>query len=350
MMKPLFAGCFILLLLLDVTHHVESRNHDDRRRGRDDDESVYKLFVFGDAAADNGNYPNPGLNQGSRAWYYPYGMSDVDNDNLPSGRFSNNMVQPDFLGMVLGYDESPPPYADYKPGRRSNRIDPSGMNFANASACAWYGEPKIREQVDQFRSLITDGAITKRDLKDSVALIAFNGLDYGLITDAATDFDIRSFASIVTDEMVRIVAQLQDLGVSKVLVNTVPPLGCTPWTTSRFTDYHHCDQRANSYSDAHNRYLADKLGNKDDVMLLDVNRIMNNLLQSSKFQELKSKPCCEAKDLNGYCGQYTADHQQFTVCPDPDQYLYWDFIHPTHAGWKAIMQKLQSPIEDFLGI
>ncbi|GJN26320.1 hypothetical protein PR202_gb14243 [Eleusine coracana subsp. coracana] len=331
MMKSLFGGCFILLLLL--AHNVESRRHDDdRRRGHDDDDSSYTLFVFGDAAADNGNFPNAGLNQGSRSWYYPYGISDKDNDNLPSGRFSDNMVQSDFLGKILGYDESPPPYAAYKPGRRSNRIDPSGMNFANSSAGVWWVEPRIRDQVVQFRSLIADGAITKRDLEDSVALVAFSGRDYSRISDADTD------------------SSLQDLGVSKVLVNTVPPLGCTPWTTSRFSSYDYCDQRTNRISDVHNKYLTDKLGNKDGVLLLDVNTIVTSLLQSSQFQDHKSRPCCETKDQDGYCGQYAGQTPQFTVCRDPGQYLYWDFLHPTHAGWKAIMQRLQSAIRDFLDI
>lgn len=74
--------------------HVESRRHDDDSSP----DRLYKLFIFGDSIADNGNVPNPGLNQGSRAWYYPYGMSDDDHDNSPTGRFSNNMVQSDFLG------------------------------------------------------------------------------------------------------------------------------------------------------------------------------------------------------------------------------------------------------------
>ncbi|GJN01626.1 hypothetical protein PR202_ga18905 [Eleusine coracana subsp. coracana] len=265
MMKSLFGGCFILLLLLDVAHNVESRRHDDDDAGGAMTMTTRRTRSSCSVTRpDNGNFPNAGLNQGSPSWYYPYGISDKDNDNLPSGRFSDNMVQSDFLGTQ--------------------------------------------------------------------------------------DSWIRSSTSTVTDEMVRIVNQLQDLGVSKVLVNTVPPLGCTPWTTSRFSSYDYCDQRTNSISDVHNKYLTDKLGNKDGVLLLDVNTIVTSLLQSSQFQDHKSRPCCETKDQDGYCGQYAGQTPQFTVCRDPGQYLYWDFLHPTHAGWKAIMQRLQSAIRDFLDI
>ncbi|TVU27355.1 hypothetical protein EJB05_29960 [Eragrostis curvula] len=351
MTKPLVAGCLILVLLLNVGD-VECRHRRD-----EDEDPVYKLFVFGDGAADNGNYPNAGLNQGSRAWYAPYGMSDDDNGNRPSGRLSDCLVQSDYLARILGYHESPPPYAAYRPRRRNNRTDQAGMNFANASAGVWYVGPKVSEQVDQFRSLINDGAITKQDLDNSVALIAVTGRDYSEIVDSASDGYVASFADVVTKEVARMVAQLQEVGVGKVVVNSLPPLGCTPWTASRFSDYDHCDARANSYSDAHNRALADKLRDMDDVMLLDVNMAFTELLKpgsgmsgSFKFSH-GSRPCCEGKDKDSYCGQYDDGRRpRFDVCSNPDEYFFWDFIHPTDAGWAAVMQLFQRPIMRFLDI
>ncbi|TVU27353.1 hypothetical protein EJB05_29958 [Eragrostis curvula] len=343
MTKPLFAGCFILLLL--NVGDVECRGH----RGRDeDDDPEYKLFVFGDAAADTGNSPHTGgqISQGSRAWYYPYGISDDDNDNRPSGRFSDGLVQSDFLARILGYDESPPPFADYRPRRRSNSVDPSGMNFANASAGVWYEVPKVSEQVDQFTRLVNDGAITREDLEDSVALVAVSGRDYWRITDSNDNIYTGMFAFLVTEEMVRVVKHLQDAGVGKVLVNTLPPLGCTP-ATARSAGYGRCDQRGNDLSDAHNKYLNEKLGKKDGVLLLDVHAAVNNLLGSEEFRQQRSRPCCEARDArNGYCGQPGGS----TMCRDPEDYFYWDDRNPTSAGWKAVMQQLQTPVMDFLGI
>ncbi|XP_062191214.1 GDSL esterase/lipase At5g03600-like [Phragmites australis] len=357
-MKILFAGCF-LVLLLNVAH-VECRVAPVESRRHDDDSSpdrLYKLFIFGDSIADDGNVPNPGLNRGSRAWYYPYGMSDDDHDNSPTGRFSNNMVQSDFLAKILGHDESPPPYAAHKArrGKKSNRINSSGMNFANASSGAVYLVPTLGAQIDQFSSLVSDGVITERDLDESVALVAYSGRYYGRISNSASDDYIARFAEDVTEEIAGIVKQLQELGVPKVLVNSVPPLGCTPWM-SRFTNYDHCDKRGNMISDAHNTALLDKLGKEKNVMLLDVNTMFTELVSPkpgstlSKQFKYMYQPCCESIDASGYCGQYDGNRPLFRLCRNPDEYFYWDYIHPTHAGWKAVMQLLQGPIMAFLGI
>ena len=74
--------------------HVESRRHGDSSSS----ERQYKLFVFGDEYADTGNYPVADLTKTTRAWYYPYGSNDKDHGATPSGRFSNGLVLPDFVG------------------------------------------------------------------------------------------------------------------------------------------------------------------------------------------------------------------------------------------------------------
>ena len=36
------------------------------------------------------------------------------------------------------------------------------------------------------------------------------------------------------------------------------------------------------------------------------------------------------------------------MCKNPDQYFYWDSVHPTQAGWEAVMKQLQKPMLKFL--
>jgi len=71
---------------------------DCRRHGDSDSDRQYKLFVFGDDYADTGNYPLADLSKTTRAWYYPYGSNDKDHGMSASGRFSNGLVLPDFIG------------------------------------------------------------------------------------------------------------------------------------------------------------------------------------------------------------------------------------------------------------
>jgi phospholipase/lecithinase/hemolysin len=71
---------------------------------------------------------------------------------------------------------------------------------------------------------------------------------------------------------------------------------------------------------------------------------------SQQFRQ-KYTPCCDAFALDGYCGQEDAGgRRQYNLCPNPERYFFWDYVHPTQAGWKAVMDLLEEPIQDFLGI
>ena len=71
----------------------------------------YSLFVFGDSFADNGNLPNASTTdlerQLFRSWFIPYGNSQGKDDGsfspqpYATGRFSNYMVQSDFVGTYI---------------------------------------------------------------------------------------------------------------------------------------------------------------------------------------------------------------------------------------------------------
>lgn len=108
----LFNGVYLLQLLILRTSlalhilicsaplaagRVECRRHGDSG----DSARQYKLFVFGDDYADTGNYPLADLSKTTRAWYYPYGSNDKDHGMSASGRFSNGLVLPDFIGTYV---------------------------------------------------------------------------------------------------------------------------------------------------------------------------------------------------------------------------------------------------------
>ncbi|CAL4944993.1 unnamed protein product [Urochloa decumbens] len=355
-MKLLAAACFVLLLL-NITVGVavasdEARRHHHRHRRPHQAKAkhTHKLFVFGDDFADDGN-----SNQGFPAWRYPYGISDTAHDGKPTGRFSDGLVQSDFLAKIMGYPESPPPYAGG--GDWGNGIDASGMNFAVADSGALEvpgGALKLDAQVQQLRNLVRDGLVDHRDFKESVALVGYSGNDYA----SANDYNLDDMVATVVDEIASAVSQLQDMGVTKVLVNTVPPFGCSPWM-AKTNNYSSCYDKGNAVSDRHNTALRDRLGDEEDVMLLDVNSIVTNLVAPREGSALagqfveRLRPCCEGVadadgggGSSGYCGKDGA----YSLCDNPREYFFWDMVHPTHAGWRAVMQLLQGPIMAFLGI
>ncbi|TVU27331.1 hypothetical protein EJB05_29940 [Eragrostis curvula] len=334
--------CFLLVL---NGAHVEARPH--RRRPN------YKLFVFGDSFVDIGNRgPTSQRIEISRQWYTPYGMSDPAHGNRATGRFSDGLVQSDFVAKILGRDESPPAVRLWHDDGREF----TGLNFAVGGSSVYEeaDAPCLRNQTEQLRSMVRNRYIDEEDLEDSVALVAVTGMrDYIGLTGVDTDDDLARFANSVTDKILDAVRRLQRMGVSKVLVDTMPALGCTPWR-SWSTRYTRCDSRGNRLSDLHNTALRQKLGELDDVLLLDLNTIFNSIMSGSASSQQFHRtlaPCCEAWNPDSYCGLVDdRGTKQYNLCPDPANFFYWDFWHPTQAAWTAVMQVLEEPIKDFLGI
>lgn len=250
---------------------------------------------------------------------------------------------------ILGGDESPPPSRHR--WRDSDKVDPSGVNFAVGGAGALNDDdraaPSLGKQVDQLASLIKSGAVEADDLDNSVALVAIStGSDYnGRITHESSSSDMSALTAQVTDEVAAAVGRLHDLGVSKVLVNLLPALGCMPWQ-SVASNYATCDSHGNALASMHNAALRRKLHDSyDGVLLLDLYTIFSNSVQPNVG------PCCRNPDPNGYCGQDDSDGTpHYSVCDNPDQAFFWDYIHPTQAGWETIMEQLRGPIQDFLAI
>ncbi|KAJ1266585.1 hypothetical protein BS78_08G163600 [Paspalum vaginatum] len=324
----------ICFLLCSHGHHVECRRHRSEQKTKD-----YMLLVFGDSSVDVGNLRKSSeKSRATRAWYSPYGSSDSAHGNSPTGRLSDGLVQSDYLGRLLRRDAS----------------GSGGVNFALPFSGALNGpdeELSLAGQIGQLRRLLRRGVIGDEDLDASVALVSLaSAHDYSHVNDTTGAHDLNDYIQDVTNEIVDAVKQLRDLGVSKVLVSSMPPIGCTPWQAR--PSYTSCYSTGNAIATTHNALLSQKLLDaqfeKDEVLLLDLYTAFADVAAQSKG----SRPCCAAADLNGgYCGQEDAGGRaQYSVCSSPGSYLYWDYIHPTQAGWKAVMDQLQPTIQDFLGI
>ncbi|GJM99790.1 hypothetical protein PR202_ga16924 [Eleusine coracana subsp. coracana] len=326
--------------------HVEGRPSRHRRGS-----PSYKLFVFGDSFVDVGNINKTENSLMSRSWYYPYGSSDAANHKRPTGRFSDGVVQSDLVAEILGLEESPPAFRTLGP---NDEVDPSGVNFAVGGTGVSLGTPTLRQQVEQLRSLMRSGAIRKRDLDDSVALISISaGRDYARISGSRSSSDeMMNLSRSVTNEMKNMVKRLQDIGVSKVLVNSMPPLGCTPWE-SVYNNYTRCGSNGNMMSDVHNTALRQTLSEEDGVLLLDLNYAFKGFVEDGGAgqEQFTSKlaPCCYSSVRGGYCGQVDSrGRKQYSLCDNSEDFFFWDYMHPTQAAWKAVMSLLGDPIRDFL--
>jgi len=178
--------------------------------------------------------------------------------------------------MLGNNDESPPPYSPGEDGSSD------GVNFALPFSGVLNGpqeEMALGTQIDQLTRMVNRRDV---DLDDdySVALVSVsNGHDYSHVSDTTSSEQMNAYIRDVTDGIVDAVKRLQDLGVSKVLVNSLPPLGCTPWR-SRLSSYARCDSSGNNIANTHNMLLAQKLSGFEDVLLLDLYSTFDSVARS----------------------------------------------------------------------
>jgi phospholipase/lecithinase/hemolysin len=173
---------------------------------------------------------------------------------------------------------------------------------------------------------------------------------------------ITAFVDKVTTEIQTVVARLQEIGVDKVIVNNLFPVGCAPSQT-RPSNHTTCEEQGNQGASLHNKYLGDKLADKEGVLVLDISAAFTEIIGhhgdgrgelAHKFGH-KLTPCCESVDPKGYCGQraydeYNEIYSTYSVCDEPNGYFFWDDMNPTQAGWAAVMGQLETPIKEFLDL
>jgi hypothetical protein len=85
------------------------------------------ILIFGDSTVDTGN--NNYFHTLLKANHYPYG-NDFPG-HIPTGRFSNGKLVPDFVASMLGLKQSIPPFRD--PNLSDHEIQ-TGVSFASAGS------------------------------------------------------------------------------------------------------------------------------------------------------------------------------------------------------------------------
>ncbi|KAJ4823411.1 hypothetical protein Tsubulata_032433 [Turnera subulata] len=207
-----------------------------------------KLFVFGDSYVDTGNWK-----KSSAPWKEPYGITFP---GKPSGRFSDGRVLTDYIASYLG-TESPVPFTQWTPARNSSLK--SGMNFAYGGTGVFdtgNNAPNMNSQINFFQQMLEKAVLyTKQDLQPSIALVSSAGNDYPTyIEKTGNDQDLPAFTRTLIDQLSKNLKRIHDLGVQKIVVTSLPPLGCLP-TLSSLYSYQNCSEKWNAASMFHNQML-----------------------------------------------------------------------------------------------
>ncbi|GLT40617.1 hypothetical protein SLA2020_147350 [Shorea laevis] len=315
-----------------------------------------KLFVFGDSYADTGNDNKSLVN----SWSVPYGITFP---GKPSGRFSDGRVSTDFIAKYLNI-KTPVPYRWRK--LFINRLK-YGMNFAYGGTGVFntlIAEPNMTIQIDYLQQLLNESVYTKRKLRSSMALVSLAGNDYSTYTEKnGSPEGWQSFIQSVVDQLAVNMKRIHNMGVRKVAVNTLQPLGCLPRSTSQ-NSFRQCNTTENNLVDFHNVYLQqaiEKLNtevNSTDnrFITLDLHSafwtVFNNetVHQGESTFENPYEPCCFGISSQYSCGSVDGNGvKKYTLCADRKSRFFWDAVHPTQEGWYAIFSTpaMQKSLEQF---
>ncbi|KAH9614265.1 hypothetical protein KSS87_019460 [Heliosperma pusillum] len=339
-----FVICSFIFLLIGVgVVQCEHHHHGPK-----------KLFVFGDSYADTGNDRNPDAG----SWKKPYGITFPGS---PSGRFSDGRVFTDFLAKSLRL-KSPIPYI----WRNAKNSDLKyGMNFAHGGTGVFDTEapyPNMTTQIDIFQQLLHQSIFTPQDLQHSLAYVSLVGNDYSFyLANGGTVQDIQTFIPQVVNQLIVNLERIYKMGVKKIAVTGLQPLGCLPQTTYP-TLFKECDNASNTATQFHNLLLQQaisKLNNQtatgstsSPFVTIDLYNAFSSIIQPPMVEQKNSVfknplvPCCTGINSTYNCGSVdTNGNKMYTMCEDPNSYFFWDAAHPTQAGWEAVTRSLKSTIQ-----
>ncbi|KAK9289937.1 hypothetical protein L1049_008099 [Liquidambar formosana] len=309
-----------------------------------------KLFVFGDSYADTGNIAKSQAN----SWKFPYGITFP---GKPVGRFSDGRVLTDYIAKFVGI-KSPIPYRLRKYAAKRIRY---GINFAYGGTGVFntlVPLPNMTTQIDFLQQLIHDAVYSCSDLQSSVALVSLAGNDYSAFTARnGSAQGLQSFIPLVVTQLATNLKRIHGLGVRKVAVTTLEPLGCLPRSTA-MSSFQMCNGTQNAAVSYHNLLLQQavaKLNNesKDSAfVVLDLYGSFMSVFKnkgehpgSSKFVN-PFKPCCVGISQAYSCGSVDGSGvKKYTICNDPESAFFWDTVHPTQEGWHAVYSALQASLE-----
>ncbi|KAI3924839.1 hypothetical protein MKW98_031090 [Papaver atlanticum] len=333
-------------------HHHHQKHHDEQVQQHNHDHmGLSKLFVFGDSYVDTGNNQKAG----GGSWSFPYGMTFP---GRPTGRYSDGRVFTDFIASFVGV-KSPLPFKLRKYGKP---LIPHGMNFAHGGTGVFntlVPEPNMTTQIDTFTQLLKDGWYTKHDLNHSMALLSVAGNDYGtFLFRNGSDKDLPAFITKVVTQIGVNLVQVHGLGVKKVVVMGLQPLGCLPSKTAPLA-YQKCQETQNTAVGFHNLLLqqvVEKLNNEttgSPFHVLDLYTPFMSVLDKQgpkknsghKFEN-PLKPCCLGISDKYSCGSVdNKGEKKYTICENPKSAFFWDGVHPTQQGWKAVYAAMQPSLD-----
>ncbi|KAA0052645.1 GDSL esterase/lipase [Cucumis melo var. makuwa] len=322
--------------------------------------NVTSLLVFGDSSVDPGN--NNFLPTTMKSNFPPYGK-DFFNAR-PTGRFCDGRLATDFIAEALGFGETVPAFLD----RTLKPIELlHGVSFASASSgyddlTANYSNvlslPKQLEYLMHYKLHLkrqVGGEKAEKIIRNAIVVISMGTNDflenYFLEPLRPKQFTLDQYQNFLVSSMYRNVQVMHRLGVRRLVVVGVPPLGCMPVVRTITNQNTTCSKVFNQAAYAFNAKMKLKLaGIKASLGMLtsfvDAYAIVQAAVQNPTAYGLR-------ETARGCCGtglvEYGETCKGSPTCTDPQNYVFWDAVHPSQKMYKILAaQAIQSVQHDIL--
>ncbi|MEO0535427.1 MAG: SGNH/GDSL hydrolase family protein [Cyanobacteria bacterium P01_A01_bin.123] len=205
--------------------------------------------------------------------------------------------------------------------------------------------PGFQEQVATFTTL--SAAIPPDPNALYVIWVGANDYNEAFFNPASLGgLSLNELPNAVTDNIIDGLQQINSLGAKNLLVVNLPPLGEAP--VADFLDnqtQQDISSVLNQLSTAHNELLSAKLsafsqGQPDaNIIPLDVNALFLDILADpAAFGLTNVTDSCLINFQPGV---------QFEgVCDNPDEFLFWDDVHPTEAAYRLVSDFALTALND----
>ncbi|XVE62689.1 hypothetical protein DITRI_Ditri06bG0139800 [Diplodiscus trichospermus] len=326
-------------------------------------EAARAFFVFGDSLVDNGN--NNYLATTARADAPPYGIDTPS--RRPTGRFSNGKNIPDFISDALGSEPILPYLSPELKGEKLlvganfasagiGILNDTGIQFVNI--IRMYKQFKYFEQYQVRLADLVGYDEAQRIVNDALVLITVGGNDfvnnYYLVpfSPRSRQFSLPDYVRYLISEYRNLLMRLHDLGARKVLVTGTGPLGCVPAELAMRSPSGECAPELQRAAGLFNPQLVQMINGLNEEYGANIFIAANTHQQADDFIRNPGKygfttskiACCGQGPYNGLglCTMLS------NLCPNRDEYAFWDAFHPSEKASGIITEKILSGSSNFM--
>ncbi len=285
------------------------------------------INIFGDSLVDSGNFFNL--------------TRELTGTGLPPApyaqQFSNGDVWAEQLAEAL--DLSPALSTAVLPGilSGSTPVPSEGINFALGGSLtddsnSQPGLPGLQSQIAAFNTLSTFSPLGPNTLNVLLA----GGNDYNQAIVSAPLAGLATLPDQVTNNLIDAIATLISIGAEDILVSNLPNLGTQPFAQTLNSFNPQSSASLSALSTQHNLLLSQKLTNLETASGANIIQLD---LESFTDEAVNSPDTFGFTNVTDSCLSNFVSVVNFgTPCSNPDEYLFWDAVHPTTKAHSFVAQ------------